>query len=157
MAIMNRRLDKSGTAKAKFGLSGLAALALIAPLAGCIGYDGTVQRGFQADERLLGQLKPGLSKEKVLSTLGSPSTTSTVGGDAWYYISQRVERKVAFMTPSITDQRVLAVYFSGGKVSRIGSYGLQDGQVFDYVTRTTAVAGGDTPFLQNMLTNLLKF
>ena len=39
------------------------------------------------------------------------STTSTVGGDAWYHISQTVDRKVAFLNPTVTDQRVLAVYF----------------------------------------------
>ncbi|MDE2579335.1 MAG: outer membrane protein assembly factor BamE [Hyphomicrobiales bacterium] len=131
--------------------------ALAAPLAGCINYDGVVQRGYQVDPQALAQVHNGESKEKVLSVLGTPSTTSTIGGDAWYYISQKVERKVAFMNASVTEQRVLAVYFAGNKVTRIANYGLQDGRVFDYVSRTTPVAGGDTGFIQNMLTNLLKF
>ena len=133
-------------------------IALAAPLGACICYDGTVQRGYQADAATMAQLKPGLSAEKVLATLGTPTTTSTVGGDAWYYISQTTNRKVAFMNPTVTDQRVLAVYFCKGKqLERVANYGMEDGKLFDYVTRTTPTAGGDTPFLQNMLTNLLKF
>jgi outer membrane protein assembly factor BamE (lipoprotein component of BamABCDE complex) len=142
------------------------ALGLAATVAGCtagsiemprLGYDGTVQRGYQTDDKTLAELKPGVTKEKTLAALGTPSTTSTVGGDAWYYISQTVNRKVAFMAPKVTDQRVLAVYFKGGKLERVANYGLQDGQVFDYLSRTTPTAGGDTGFVQNMLTNLLKF
>lgn len=132
-------------------------LALAAPLGACIGYDGTVQRGYQADAGTMNQLKPGLPKEKVLALLGTPSTTSTVGGDAWYYVSQTINRKVAFMTPEVTDQRVLAVYFKGKGLDRVAQYGLQDGKLFDYITRTTPVAGGDESFVQNMIKGLLKF
>lgn len=141
------------------------ALGFGAALAGCngsvdmpkLGYNGVVQRGYQLDDRLLADLKAGIPKEKTLALLGTPSTTSTVGGDAWYYISQTVDRKVAFMQPTVTDQRVLAVYFKGGKLERVANYGLQDGKVFDYLNRTTPTAGGDIGFVQNMLSNLLKF
>ena len=133
-------------------------LALAAPLGACIGYDGTVQRGYQADAATMNQLKPGLPAEKVLALLGTPSTTSTVGGDAWYYVSQTVNRKVAFMTPEVTDQRVLAVYFSKGKkLERVANYGMQDGKLFDYLNRTTPTPGGDESFIQNMIKGLLKF
>lgn len=144
-----------------------SAMALgIAALAGCssfeakvpsLGYNGTIHRGYVADGRTIDNLKPGLSKEQVLSQLGTPSTTSTVGGDAWYYVSQTVERPLAFMPDKVTDQRVMAVYFSGGKMQRVANYGLQDGKLFDYVSRTTPVAGGDSTFVQNMIRSLLKF
>ena len=150
---------------AHLALAPVLAVLLGAALAGCngsvdmpkLGYNGVLQRGYQLDDRLLNDLKPGTTKEKTLSLLGTPSTTSTVGGDAWYYISQTVDRKVAFLNPTVTDQRVLAVYFKGGKLERVANYGLQDGQVFDYLNRTTPTAGGDVGFVQNMLTNLLKF
>ena len=136
--------------------------ALAAPLGACnggfIGYDGTVQRGYVTDANAMNELKPGIPAEKVLTILGTPSTTSTVGGDAWYYISQTVNRRVAFLTPTVTDQRVMAVYFGKGKkLERVANYGLEDGKVFDYVSRTTPTAGGDAGFVQNMLTGLLKF
>ena len=43
----------------------------------------------------------------------TPSTVSTVGNKSWYYISQTSRRPVRFMGESVTDQRVLAVYFDG--------------------------------------------
>jgi outer membrane protein assembly factor BamE (lipoprotein component of BamABCDE complex) len=141
--------------------SPLVRLALLAgcvlPIAGCIGYDGTVQRGYVADAKAVDQLKPGLAKEQVLAQLGTPSTTSTVGGDAWYYISQKITRAVAFMPDNVSDQRVLAVYFNKGKLERVANYGVEDGKVFDYISRTTPTAGAETSFVQNMLRGLLKF
>ena len=139
-------------------------VALALPLGACstgglpgLSYDGVVQRGYQADVSTMNQLKNGLSKEKTLALLGTPSTTSTVGGDAWYYVSQTVDRKAAFMQPTVTDQRVLAVYFGKGGIQRVANYGLQDGKLFDYVSRTTPTAGGDESFVQNMIKGLLKF
>src|SRR3984885_11285127 len=94
------------------------ALALGSSLSGCIGYDGDFDRGYQIDEKTYSQVKIGASsKQEVLTLMGTPSTTSTVGGDAWYYIGQKMQRALSFMPVKMTDQHVLAVYFDkGGKV-----------------------------------------
>jgi outer membrane protein assembly factor BamE (lipoprotein component of BamABCDE complex) len=90
--------------------------------------------------------------------MGTPTTTSTVGGDAWYYISQTTNRPVKFMPPKIVDQKVFAIYFSKDKkVERVANYGLEDGKVFDFVSRTTPTAGAESNLLKGMLVNLLKF
>jgi outer membrane protein assembly factor BamE (lipoprotein component of BamABCDE complex) len=129
------------------------ALALAAPLAGCLGYDGDFDRGYQIDKRTLAQVKIGsTTKVEALAALGTPSTTSTVGGDAWYYIGQKLKRSIAFLAPTLTDQNVMAIYFDkSGKVERIANYGLKDGQVFDFVSRTTPTGGQEPNFLRNML------
>jgi outer membrane protein assembly factor BamE (lipoprotein component of BamABCDE complex) len=75
------------------------AVGLAATLGGCLGYDGEVQHGYVVDAQTLAQVKPGMSKENTLKVMGTPSTTSTVGGDAWYYISQKTEAKLQFMKP----------------------------------------------------------
>ncbi|MDH7794724.1 MULTISPECIES: outer membrane protein assembly factor BamE [unclassified Beijerinckia] len=145
---------KVGTKSA--GLALAAALAV--SLGGCLGYDGDINRGYVVNETTMNQIKVGSSAEQTLVLLGTPSTTSTIGGDAWYYISQKVERKVAFMQPTITDQRIFAVYFDKNKkVQRIANYGLEDGKVIDFVTRTTPTAGAETSFIRNMMSNLLRF
>ena len=74
-------------------------------------------------------------------TLGTPTTTSSVGtGDAFYYISYTTSQ-VAFMAPEEIDRRVVAVYFSRtGSVERVAEYGIQDGKVFDFISRTTPSA-----------------
>ena len=131
--------------------------ALALGLAGCLGYDGELQHGYVVDAQTLAQVKTGASKEAALKIMGTPSTTSTVGGDAWYYISQKTEAKLQFMKPQVVDQRVLAIYFKGGKVARVANYGLEDGKVVDMVSRTTPTGGAESTFISNMFKNLLKF
>ena len=140
------------------GSKWLAVAALAIGLSGCLGYDGEVPRGYQIDDKALEQVKPGSSAEQVLVVLGTPSTTSTVGGDAWYYISQMTNRQLAYSAQAVTDQRVLAVYFNKNKrVERVANYGMQDGKVFDFVSRTTPTAGSEPSFVRNALQGLLKF
>ena len=144
----------SGSLVAKLAFA--AALSL--SLAGCIGYDGDLQHGYVADDRLLEQVKVGSSAEQVLVVLGTPSTTSTVGGSAWYYISQKTTQTLAFQQPNIVARRIFAVYFAKkNKVDRIANYGLQDGQVFDFLSRTTPTAGAESSFLASAMKNLLRF
>src|SRR5574337_1735086 len=138
----------------------LAVAGLLASgLAGCLGYDGDFARGYQVDQGTLAQVKIGATtKPEALALLGTPSTTSTVGGDAWYYIGQKMHRALAFMPVQMTDQHVLAVYFDkGGKVSRVANYRMQDGKVFDFVSRTTPTGGAEPDFLRNMMGGLFRF
>jgi outer membrane protein assembly factor BamE (lipoprotein component of BamABCDE complex) len=153
----------SGSTKTAFShkrrVSALAGAALAAlALGGCLGYEGTHYRGYMIDAKTMDQIRVGASAEQVLVVMGTPSTTSTVGGDAWYYISQKTERTLAFQQPRITDQRIFAVYFDKGKrVQRVANYGIEDGRVIDFVTRTTPTAGPESSFLRNMFTGLLRF
>ncbi len=134
------------------------ACALAAPLAGCVGYDGDMQTGYVLDDRLVQQVRPGSSAEQVLVVLGTPSTTSTIGGSAWYYVSAEQKQDLAFQKPTVVERRILAVYFDPQKhVERVATYGLQDGKVFNFNNRTTPTAGGDASFVKNMLQGLLKF
>ncbi len=136
----------------------LLALLLAAPLTGCVGYDGDLQTGYVLDDRQMEQVRAGSSAEQVLVVMGSPSTTSTVGGSAWYYISSHQTQSFAFQKPNVIDRRVFAIYFDDKKrVERIANYGLQDGKVFDFNTRTTPTAGGEASFVKNLLQGLLRY
>src|SRR6516165_1372606 len=86
-----------------------AALALGLLLGGCTGE--TFQKGYLVPEGALEQIPIGASQEQVLIVLGTPSTVATVSGEAFYYISERAERPVAFMPQAVVDQHVVAVYF----------------------------------------------
>ena len=137
------------------------ALALCAALGvgGCLGYEGDFARGYQVDQDTLSQVKVGATtKPEALTLLGTPSTTSTVGGDAWYYIGQQMQHTLSFMPVQMTDQHVLAVYFDkNAKVDRIANYGMKDGKVFDFVSRTTPTGGSEPDFLKNVMGGLFKF
>jgi outer membrane protein assembly factor BamE (lipoprotein component of BamABCDE complex) len=106
------------------------------------------QRGYVLDERTVSQVNKGMSADRVLETLGTPSTVSTVGNKSWYYISQRSRRTFQFAGETVVDQRVTAVYFDRSlRVERVALYGIQDGRVFDFITRTTPTGGEDLSFL----------
>jgi outer membrane protein assembly factor BamE (lipoprotein component of BamABCDE complex) len=91
--------------------------------------------GHQFQENDIQQVSPGMSQEQVKTTLGTPTTTASVGsGSAYYYISSTHGQK-SFFKPVEKDRKVLAVYFSPmGSVDRVSQYGLKDGKVFDYVS-----------------------
>jgi len=129
----------------------LAALAL--PLAGCLGE--TFQRGYVLPDGALEQIRLGASQEQVLIVLGTPSTVATVSGEAFYYISQTATRAASFMPTTITDQRVVAIYFDKDRrVQRVANYGIRDGKVFDFVSRTTPTAGSDASFLKQLFSTI---
>src|ERR1700683_2695165 len=130
-----------------------AVFALALSLGGCFGE--TFQRGYVLPDGALEQIRLGASQEQVLIVLGTPSTVATVSGEAFYYISQRAERAVSFMPSKITDQRVVAVYFDKDRrVERVAAYGIKDGKVFDFISRTTPTAGSDINFVKAMMDSL---
>ena len=127
-------------------------------LGGCLTYDSDVQHGYVMDDNQLAQVHVGSAAEQVLVVMGTPTTTSTVGSSAWYYISQKTQRALAFSRPELVDQRVMAVYFDKNKkVERVANYGMEDGKVIDFITRTTPTGGAEQSFLANAMKNLLRF
>lgn len=102
------------------------------------------------------QIQPGMGQEQVRLALGTPTTTTTTGsGQVFYYISSTTSQK-AFMAPSEVDRKVLAVYFTEtAMVDRVANYGLQDGKVFDFISRTTPAPGGkEDGVLKSLFRNL---
>ena len=132
-----------------------AVLGLSLLLAGC--FEASFQRGYVFDQTALDQVPVGASQEQVLLVLGTPTTVATVSGEAFYYISQVSERKVAFLRSEVVDQRVLAIYFNPERrVERVANYGIKDGRVFDFVSRTTPTGGDDLNLLKQIFGGLFK-
>jgi outer membrane protein assembly factor BamE (lipoprotein component of BamABCDE complex) len=128
-------------------LRAAAALLLVcAVLGACTGEQ--FQKGYILPEGALEQIPIGSSQDQVLIVMGTPSTVATLNGEVFYYISQRSERKVAFMQQQVVDQRVIAIYFDKNRtVQRIANYGLKDGKIFDFVSRTTPTGGQEMSYL----------
>ena len=52
------------------------------------------------------------------------------------------------MPQKVTNQRVIAVYFDKNRrVERLANYGLRDGKVFDFLSRTTPTSGAELSYL----------
>ncbi len=138
------------------GFRTAAAMALIcAALVGCAGEQ--FQKGYILPPGALEQIPIGASQDQVLIVMGTPSTVATLNGEVFYYISQRSERKVAFMNQQVVDQRVIAIYFDKKRqVQRLANYGLQDGKIFDFISRTTPTSGQELSYLTPLF-KLLSF
>lgn len=134
------------------GLRLAAAAAIALSATACAGsFTQNYSHGYIFDEASLEQVPPGSTQEQVLLVLGTPSTVATVSGEVFYYISQKSQR-TAFLDPKVTEQRVLAVYFDQERrVERIANYGLKDGKVFDFISRTTPSGGADQNIVRQIL------
>ena len=134
----------------------VAAIGLVcAVLAACTGEQ--FQKGYILPQGALEQIPIGASQDQVLIVMGTPSTVATLDGEVFYYISQRTERPVALMNQRVVDQRVIAVYFDKNRtVRRIANYGLQDGKIFDFVSRSTPTSGQELSYLTPLF-KLLSF
>ncbi len=115
------------------------------------------ERGYIFDPADLDKLQVGSSKEQVRSVMGSPSTVSTVDGEAWYYISSKFET-VAFYEPKEIERTVAAVYFDKTDVvQQVAYYGLEDGQIVNFVDRKTPTRGKELTVLGQLFGNLGRF
>ena len=129
------------------GVRAAAAVALLcAALGACTGEQ--FQKGYILPPGALEQIPIGASQDQVLIVMGTPSTVATLDGEVFYYISQRAARPVAFMNQKVVDQRVIAIYFDKNRqVRRLANYGLQDGRIFDFISRTTPTSGQELSYL----------
>ncbi len=140
------------TLKNMLWLAVVATMAIV--LASCAGK--VTQHGHLLTNEDIRQVQPGMSKDQVRLTLGSPDTTSTLGGDIFYYISS-TRKGVAFLKPKVIGRRIVAIYFNKtDSVDRVAFYGLKDGKVFDFISRKTPSHGSDTNIIRQLLGNLGK-
>ncbi|MGB6145053.1 MAG: outer membrane protein assembly factor BamE [Rhodanobacter sp.] len=72
----------------------LPVVALLAlAVAGChIAYTLDVQQGNLLDEKMVDQLKPGMTKHQVLLLLGTPSVRTPFDNSRWDYVSTQSRR-----------------------------------------------------------------
>jgi outer membrane protein assembly factor BamE (lipoprotein component of BamABCDE complex) len=148
MTLIVQKTAKAGESRLtrRSALRAAAAILIGATLAACTGEQ--FQKGYILPPGALEQIPIGASQDQVLIVMGTPSTVATLSGEVFYYISQRSERKVAFLHQQVVDQRVIAIYFDKDRrVQRIANYGLQDGRIFDFISRTTPTSGQELSYL----------
>jgi outer membrane protein assembly factor BamE (lipoprotein component of BamABCDE complex) len=131
----------------------LAAFSIVVGLSACA--SDITKHGHVFNDEDLAQVKEGMSRDQIILALGTPDTKSTVGQNAFYYISTTTKRSAAFLSPSIVDRRVVAVYFNKKEaVERVANYGLQDGKVIDFVKRETPSKGSEDGLLKELFRNI---
>ena len=115
-------------------------------------------RGNLLDPERIADIRPGeLSRDEVAEILGSPSSITPFGSDTWYYISQRTET-FAFFSPKIIERQILVISFNkDGKVAKVDTLGLEQGQLINPIERTTPTHGNKLTVIEQMIGNLGRF
>ena len=124
-------------------------------LAGCSPkvYSG----GYVSENPIKDEVAVGQTKDQVKEKLGSPSSQSSFGDEAWYYISDKQEM-LAFFKPEVVQQDVTRIQFDAtGLVSKVETYDLKDGEKVAMVSRTTPTEGHTLGFFEQTLGNLGRF
>ena len=117
-----------------------------------------VIQGYVPDQATLAGVEKGVdNKDTVVTKLGSPSTIATFDDDTWIYVNKRSE-VFAFFEPTVLSQNVVAINFDPeGRVEEIRRFTLEDGQLFDPVTRKTPTQGRELGFLEQLFGNVGRF
>ena len=76
-------------------------------------YKIDVQQGNFISQEMLSQLKPGMSKEQVRLTMGTPMLTDAFHADRWDYVYWREA------PDGKRESRKLAMFFADGKLLRV--------------------------------------
>ena len=115
------------------------------------------QHGYVASESALEQIQIGSSKEQVRLIMGTPTAVAAVGESTFFYVTE-IKKQLFFFEPETIDRRVLTFNFDDDeRVSRIANYGLKDGVVFDFISRTTPTRGDELTALRQILGNIGNF
>lgn len=134
----------------------IALLAVASMLAACS--PTVASHGHRLDEEAVAQIRPGLtSREEVVRLLGSPSSFSTFDDSAWYYVSQRTERK-SFYQEEVVEQQVVTISFDRqGTVAGVTRNDLTDAREIEVVERATPTAGNELSILEQFVGNVGRF
>lgn len=110
--------------------------------------------GYVPDQALLDEVVVGQdTKETTVRILGRPGTSGIVDDRGWYYVKSDYERFL-WRAPVEVDRQVVAVSFdSGGLVSNIERFGLEDGQVITLSRRVTTSNTQGVGFLRQLFSN----
>ena len=138
-------------------VASLAAVVLaLQALAGC---SPTIEtHGHSLDEEQIAKIQPGsTSRQEVLQLMGSPSSLSTFDDAAWYYVSQKTEKR-SFYQEGVVDQEVLTISFDNtGTVAAVDRHGLDQMASIDPVDRVTPTAGSSPSIFKQLIGNIGRF
>lgn len=110
--------------------------------------------GHQFNPQILELVPEGSSREHVLLSLGTPSTTQlrADGMETFYYITQKKRREAAFLSPKIIEQTVMEVAFAeDDTVDEITNYSLVDGNLIAFNRDVTLTGGRELTLVSQLL------
>jgi outer membrane protein assembly factor BamE (lipoprotein component of BamABCDE complex) len=133
-------------------LSVLIACGLIAACSPTQSTRGNIVEDFRMTEII-----PGIStRNNVLKSLGSPTTTAPFDDNTWYYIGQKMEKKGIF-DPKVVDEKVVMVTFNEeGIVNTLEEINSERLDI-PKIRRKTKTGGNEITILEQVLGNVGRF
>lgn len=152
----HRNALPAGSARTRRARCWITAAAVASTLVACSPTVAT--HGHRLDDEVLAQIQPGVTpREQVARLLGSPSSLSTFDDSAWYYVSQRTERK-SFYQEEVVAQEVVTIRFDQqGTVDEVIRADLADAREIEVVERQTPTAGNELSVLEQFIGNVGRF
>jgi outer membrane protein assembly factor BamE (lipoprotein component of BamABCDE complex) len=135
------------------GLKWAAVAAALVALGACAA--SYRNHGYVPTEAELAEIVVGVdNKDSVEETIGIPSAGGVLDGDGYYYVRTQV-RTFAFRRPEVVDRQLVAISFNtGGTVTNIERYGLQDGNPVVLSRRVTSSSTEGKTFIRQLLGNI---
>lgn len=113
--------------------------------------------GFSPQILPVEQIKPHVhTKDDVFKILGSPSTTSSYGADAWYYVYERVD-KSALRHPKIIEDAIVIISFNKKNiVEKVDQQKSDQPKLIKVASEETPVDGGKGSLLKELAGNVSR-
>ena len=148
------KMIKKSKMKNKFKI--IFYLAISCVLVSCV--QKVEKMGYFVKESNLELVKPNKSSEQeVINILGDPTTKSAFGAKTYYYM-ERQYKQMAFFTPKLMEQRVIAIEFKPNDiVSKISVYGKDGAKVLGYDAEKVTFEGNKVGVFEQMVGNIGKF
>ena len=114
-----------------------------------------VVNGQLPDADSLSTLKIGKDKKKLVEKiLGSPSFNGELGDNSIYYVLS-ISSKIAFMNPTLIDQKVLQVKFDKEDIlEKVMLFKKDDFEKIVMSAKTTKTAGKKMGFFEQLISNI---
>ncbi|MEM6812412.1 MAG: outer membrane protein assembly factor BamE [Pseudomonadota bacterium] len=114
-------------------------------------------RGNMVEEFRKSELVEGIStRQNVLRSLGSPTTTAPFDDNTWYYIGQKMEQKGIF-TPEVTEEKIVVATFDEEGILQTLEEIDRDRLEVPVVGRTTPTGGNEISAVEQILGNVGRF
>jgi len=101
--------------------------------------------------------KEKMNQEQIANFIGSPTFSSDLGSNTWYYVYSTTN-KVAFFRPVIVDEEIVAIGFNGnGGFANLKVYNKDDINKISFSEDSTPTHGTKTNPVQQILKNIQKY
>lgn len=131
---------------------GIATALILLGLAAC---SATYRNhGYVPNDEDLANIIVGVdTRDSVETTVGRPTASGVLRGNAWYYIQSR-RRQFAFRAPETVERELVAISFDeAGTVENIERFGLERGRVVTLSRRVTETSIRDFGLIQQIIRN----